>query len=148
MKTRKRQTMNDKLYLRTEMFNDRESDDHEDNFEDEQLKMQMKHIEEEFFSTLKSGKDISIFLYLPFELLSQKVKDELDKYLIEQAYVNIFIKKSSSDVYHDGFVQIGVDDENYRLTILQKMLPYFTEKEEYEKCVNIRDLITKLQNKK
>jgi hypothetical protein len=130
------------------MFNDDNSEEYEEQFgEDNELKQRQEKIEQQFFEALENDQDVSIFLYVPFQFLTERVRNELDKYLMEQAYVNMFIK-DSTDVYHDGFVQIGVEDEEYRMKLLEKMLPYFATKEEYEKCANIRDRIEQLKNTK
>lgn len=124
------------------MFNDRNSEDNEDQHENDELKRQMEQIEKEFFEALEKNNDISLYLYLPPNFLSQRVRDELDKYLMEQAYVNMFIMKNAENfVYRDGFVDIGVEDSTKKLEMLENMLSYFAEKEEYEKCATIRDEI-------
>jgi hypothetical protein len=129
------------------MFQDDNSEEYEEQPEsNSEIRQQQEHIEKEFFAAIEDNQDVSIYLYLPFQLLSKRVRDELDKYLMEQAYVNMFIRKDTKDVYHDGFVQIGVEDDAYRIELLEKMLPYFTTKEEYEKCANIRDRIEQLKN--
>ena len=127
------------------MFNDRDSDEYPENFEDDEIREQMEQIEAKFFESLEKDEDISIYLYLPFQFLTPKVKKVLDKYLMEQAYVNMFIRKDSSDVYHDGRVQIEVTNPEHRLKMLEKMIVYFAEKEEYEKCARIKEEINQLK---
>jgi hypothetical protein len=126
------------------MFNDEEPEDFEEYSENDHINFQKIRIEREFFEAIDKNENISMYLYVPIQLLTDRVKAELDKYLIEQAYVNMFIFNRDADVYHDGFVQIGVQDNKHKLRILNQMLPYFTEKEEYEKCIKIKEKIDTL----
>ena len=119
------------------MFDDNEQDDiqaHLDSYRN--------FLERDFFERLRNN-DIAIYLYLPPHLLTQKVRDELDKYLKEQAYVNL-IMRNENLVYRDGMLDIQISDDSRIRSILNEMLNYFESIEEYEKCAKIIDKLNTL----
>jgi len=128
------------------MFNDDYSEDDDKGMgKDDIMKMHQEQVENAFFDAKNSGKDISIFLYMPIEFLSAKVRKELDSYLMDIAYDTYFIDNNPA-FYDDTNLSITPVTDEAKLRTLEDMLKYYLEKEEYEKCVNIRDEIQKIKN--
>lgn len=117
---------------------------------EEELEMFKERAEAEFFSRLEKGEDIRVFLYFPYNLLSDKVKKYLDEFLLLEAYKGI--EKDSEEfqkhfiVYEDTLIKINLEKADQRLDLLKRMIDYFVEKEAYENCVKVQDIIKKLQD--
>jgi hypothetical protein len=123
------------------MFNDDDSDNEEEYMDkDEVMKLHREEVEKSFFEIYENGKDISIFLYMPVEFLSAKVRKYLDKYLADHAYNKLFVEHEEF-YYKDENVALKPQNEEEEIKKLNKMLEQYLETEEYEKCVNIRDKI-------
>ena len=118
---------------------------------DDELRDFMEHAENEFFSMVDSGQDIRIFLYFPYELLSDRVKLHLDEFLYNEAYTNFENDPDEFEknfvVYKDENLYITIDENVKRMELLDKINVHFLQKEEYEKCLKIKILIDKLKNK-
>ena len=120
------------------MINDEHSGDYDetDNVPDER-KVYSELIEKEFFEKVKRGESLYVYLYLPLYLVTPKMADHLDKYLIENAYDNMFGASGvgmMDVVYSDKFLTLTVENPTVKLSILKKMLDWFTEIQEFEKC--------------
>ena len=107
-------------------------------------KLQKEEIEKIFFDHMKEGKDIRIFLYMPVELLSIKVREQLDNYLADNAYENLFVKNQDF-YYEDENTRLKPMNVEEELKHLNKMLKMYENEEQYEKCVKIRDKINSLK---
>ena len=46
----------------------------------------------------------------------------------------------------EKFPYVNMDRQDHSLFFEKELLPYFEEKEEYEKCANIKRLINKIKN--
>lgn len=114
---------------------DGENDDHE---EEQEFGTERAHIESQFFSALKKDEDISMFLYVPHAYITPAVKEQLDIFLLKEAYKNFFIEKNTDILYQDTFITIGVKDESFKIDTLERMLEYYMELEEYEKCAVVK----------
>ena len=72
------------------MFDDEYSNGFDDDSDDGSgFEMYRKQVEIEFFKTLESGKSIASYLYLPHFFISDKVKEQLDIFLLKEAYNNM-----------------------------------------------------------
>lgn len=106
--------------------------------------------EEEFFKMVNNGDDIRVFLYFPYDLLSDRVKTHLDEFLLLEAYKGI--EKDPDDfeknfiVYEDTLIKITLDKEEKRTDLLERMIEYFVRKESYENCVKVQKILKKLKN--
>lgn len=115
---------------------------------DEERETFKERIEEEFFSRLDKGDDIRVFLYFPYNLLSDKVKKYLDEFLLQEAYKEI--EKDSDEfqknfvVYQDSLIKINLDKDEQRLDLLKRMIDYFVKSEAYENCAKIQEIISKI----
>jgi len=101
-------------------------------------------LEKEFDEVVERGGNVSYFLYFPYHHLTLKMKDYLDDLLMEEAYRQIALgnlQKTSFVVYKDSLITVSLDTQEKQLEILNKMLEYFSNKEEYEKCSDIHQLI-------
>lgn len=108
----------------------------------------MNRLELEFEALVESGEDIRSYLYLPHHYLTSKVKRKLDEYLMDEAYRQIdlgTINKDSFIVYKDDLITVKLDKTEQRVDLLERLLVYFTSKEEYEKCVKVQNLLKQLQ---
>ena len=115
---------------------------------DEERETFKERIEEEFFSRLDKGDDIRVFLYFPYNLLSDKVKKYLDEFLLQEAYKEI--EKDSDEfqknfvVYQDSLIKNNLDKDEQRLDLLKRMIDYFVKCEAYENCAKIQEIISKI----
>ena len=104
--------------------------------------------EEEFFKMVNNG-DIRVFLYFPYDLLSDRVKAHLDEFLLLEAYKGI--EKDPDDfeknfiVYEDTLIKITLDKEEKRTELLERMIEYFVRKESYENCVKVQKILKKIK---
>lgn len=116
--------------------------------ERERLEFQ-ERAEQKFFSMLKNGEDIRVFLYFPPYILSEKVQKCLNEYLYNVAYI-LFEKdpeKFERDfiIYEDEMRTIQLENVKDRTELLSNIIAYFLEQEEYEKCAKIQKLLQKIQ---
>lgn len=117
---------------------------------EEELELFKQRGEEEFFKMKENSEDIRVFLYFPYEMLSDKVKAELDEFLLLEAYK--VIEKDSDNfektftVYEDTLIKISLDKMDKRMDLLKRMIAYFVEKEAYENCSKVQSIIQKLQS--
>jgi hypothetical protein len=105
-------------------------------------------LEKEFDEVIERGGNVSYFLYFPYHHLTLKMKDYLDDLLMEEAYRQIALgnlHKTDFVVYKDSLITVSLDTQEKQLEILNKMLEFFTNKEEYEKCSDIHQLIKTIE---
>lgn len=120
----------------------------EENRNDVVKELQSK-FEVEFFSLVEKNEDISCYLYFPYEFLSEKVRDYLDVFLIEEAYSRLEagkLSKENFEVYRDSIMVIKLDDEEKQIETLERLLEHYMEKEEYIKCALIKKLLNNYDN--
>jgi hypothetical protein len=127
---------------------DDDFEDFNDDFENESgdgegeespVEMYKKQIEEEFFRAIEKGEDFSVYLYLPHIFISDRVKEHLDTYLLEEAYRNMFVAQEEIDViYDDSNISVVISDPEFKEKMLEQMLEHFVKIEEYEKCAKIK----------
>ena len=119
-----------------------------DENEDEDLNYFREILEQEFLKAIQNGDDIAYFLYFPPNTLSESIKTVLDEFLIKKAYD--YITAESFDlsrfiVYSDNFVTVEIETYEQRIELLDKLLTYYTDKEDYEKCVIVQNIKNKIQ---
>ena len=115
-------------------------------FDEEKIKMMKEKLEKEFYEMMERGEDVKHFLYFPAEILSEKVKDDLDRILCETAWAQIEIGKISEDsfiAYEDDLITISFDELDKQLDLLTRLIDFYEEKEEYEKCARIKEILNK-----
>ena len=102
----------------------------------------MKELESDFLLLLKENLDISHFLYFPYTVLTSVVREHLDSFLKDQAFKRIdeWEKGGEFIVYRDEYLNITMDTDSQKQTIISSMHDYFLEKEDYEKCARIQKL--------
>ena len=106
-------------------------------------------LEHKFFEMLNNNEDIRIFLYFPYEYLTEPIKDYLDKFLLIEAYKHIkedrdtFVEKFV--VYDDGSLVISLKEFDKQIELLDKLKKFFIENEEYEKCTDIQYVLEKIK---
>ena len=107
------------------MFDDDyDNDEENESQEDDTFAAYKQQIEKEFLTSMENGEDLTIYLYLPHVFITPKIKEHLDIFLIKEAYKNLFET--------DNEIPIVYKD------------PYYTELEEYEKCINIKRELDKV----
>lgn len=126
------------------MLEDYDSEDQYDEFEGENSHLPyIELIEKDFFRDLKAGRSLNSYLYVPIEFISDNVKAQLDIFLLNEAYVNLFDKNLGIEVlYEDDRLTIVARDNNYKREILNRMMEYYSSIEEYEKCAKIQKRLT------
>lgn len=134
------------------MFDDEEQSENYDDGsrEIDGYKIYRDQVEKEFFASLERGENISTFLYLPHFFISKNVKEQLDIFLLEEAYKNMFREKDLVEtIYSDPYLSVVISDEKFKKEMLEQMLEHFTSSEEYEKCIKIKSELDKctLKNK-
>ena len=130
------------------MFNDDYSEENEEYMNKEDvMKMHQQQVEDAFFDAKKEGKDISIFLYMPVDFLSEKVRIELDHYLLDVAYDKFFVENREA-FYEDDYLKISPVEDTATIKTLEEMLQHYINVEDYEKCVQIRDKINSIKEEK
>ena len=137
------------------MFND-DFEDFNDEFENESgdgegeessIAMYKKQIEKEFFRAIENGENFSVYLYLPHIFISDRVKEYLDVYLLEEAYKNMFVTREEIDViYDDSNISVVISDPEFKEKMLEQMLEHFVKIEEYEKCAKIKNELEKMHH--
>ena len=130
------------------MFDDDYNGDEEnESQQDDTFDIYKKQIEKEFFMSLKKGEDLTIYLYLPHIFVTPKIKEHLDIFLIKEAYKNLFESDNEIPiVYKDPYYTAVLKDNDFKKKTLIRMLDYYTDLEEYEKCVNIKRELDKLNH--
>ncbi len=66
-----------------------------------------------------------------------------DLQAIAQKLIGRMIEDLYDDLVENGVESLKVEEEGDRSTLLNNMLEYFIQVEEYEKCSHIRDIINK-----
>lgn len=66
-----------------------------------------------------------------------------DLQAIAQKLIGRMIEDLYDELVENGVESLKVDEEGDRTTLLNNMLEYFIQVEEYEKCSHIRDIINK-----
>jgi hypothetical protein len=103
-----------------------------------------------FRDHIQRGGDIRQFLHLPVDMITPEIKLELDKFLAEEAYRNLDenqdILNEDMIVYRESSFFIYFTELEKKRAYLEKMLNFFTETENYEKCRKISNLLNKLNN--
>jgi hypothetical protein len=109
----------------------------------EDIELIKQRFEKEFIKAVNKGEDIRSYLYLPYEYLSEKVKNHIDEFLLEQAYKEIDFESFSNSivVYRDGLITVKLEKKLQQIDLLEKLLTYYADKEEYDKCIKIRNLL-------
>lgn len=109
----------------------------------------VKRIEAEFDKAIASGSDVRCFLYYPIQFLSERIKDHLDAILFEDAWREMEKGNLSEDSfvpYQDDLITVEIVVQEKKLETLKGMLAYFEKHEEYEKCIKVKELLTKIEN--
>jgi len=110
---------------------------------DDERKMLMQKLEEEFEDLLANGGDAKNFLYIPYTMLTPKVKKHLDVILLEEAYKSVISDSFDPQdfiVYKDSILTIRLQEFNQKSELLERLISYFSEKEEYEKCSQLVEI--------
>ncbi len=110
---------------------------------EEERSLLMKKLEEEFDQLIANGEDVKNFLYIPYSMLTEKVKKYLDLILMDEAYISISSPKFDPQdfiVYKDKYLTIRLNEIDQKHELLERLIDYFTEKEEYEKCAELLQL--------
>jgi hypothetical protein len=107
---------------------------------EEEKNILMKKLEEEFEELLTNGGDGKNFLYIPYTMLTPKVKKHLDVILLEEAYKSVISENFDPQdfiVYKDNILTIRLHEFDQKAELLERLVSYFSEKEEYEKCTQL-----------
>lgn len=115
---------------------------------DKELEIFREQMEKEFFRLLESGSDIRHFLYLPAKFYTEKIKHELDVFLMEEAYQKIEDGSLSPEifvVYKDSLITVKFDKTEKQVELLEKLLEFYTKREKYENCSKIFTLLNKIR---
>lgn len=110
---------------------------------EEERNMLMKKLEEEFEELLTNGGDVKNFLYIPYTMLTPKVKKHLDAILLEEAYKSVISENFDPQdfiVYNDSILTIRLHEFDQKAELLERLVSYFSEKEEYEKCAQLVEI--------
>lgn len=117
----------------------------------EEIEIFKKETEARFFRMLNDGEDIRVFLFLPYDFISENVKKHLDEFLLKEAYSkieeNVEEFEKNFTVYEDSLISISIEDQAEKIEILEKMIEYFVEKESYEKCAKIQNIVNSIKQK-
>lgn len=111
--------------------------------DEDELETFKQMLDEKFDELMNRGEDLTSFLYFPHNFLSEKIKNYLDEMLIIKAYEQIEVGSLTADnfvVYDDEYMTIKLDKKEQQLELLDKLLNYFLEREEYEKCARINTM--------
>ena len=126
------------------MFDD-DNDEENESQEDDTFAAYKQQIEKEFLTSMENGEDLTIYLYLPHVFITPKIKEHLDIFLIKEAYKNLFETDNEIPiVYKDPYYTAVLKDNIFKEKMLKRMLEYYTELEEYEKCINIKRELDKV----
>jgi hypothetical protein len=109
----------------------------------------IKRIDAEFDKAIENGSDVRCFLYYPVQFLSERVKDYLDAILYEDAWNEMEkgnLSEESFVPYQDNLITVEIVVQEKKLETLKGMLSYFERKEEYEKCIKVKELLIKIEN--
>ena len=115
---------------------------------EDELKMFKEKLEEEFNSIIANGGDIRSFLYFPHNFLSENIKNHLDEFLLMSAYKEIEtgnVTTNSFMVYQDPLIIVKLEQKEQQIEVLERLIKYFLEREEYEKCAKIQTLLKKIE---
>jgi hypothetical protein len=112
---------------------------------DDKLSNRMKEkLEKEFYEMLERGEDVKHFLYFPMEILTDGIKDYLDKILCEEAWKQIEkgkLSETSFVAYEDDLITINFDEIEYQVELLERLLNFYEAREAYEKCARIKEIL-------
>lgn len=101
-----------------------------------------QQLEEDFIKLVEAGEDFRFYLYFSPDMLSSKVKDFLDAFLLDEAYTYIESGEATWNnfvVYNDPVMTIKLDTWEKKVEIIEKLTKHFEKNEEYEKCKLIQD---------
>ena len=115
--------------------------------EDEIFSMR-EEIERKFEEHLKKGEDMRQYLYYPHSVLSDRIREFLDEFLMLEAFKCISSDKFNAEkfvVYKDPVITVNLDKKDQKIDLLERMISYFIIKEEYEKCSIIQKLLNKVK---
>jgi hypothetical protein len=113
-------------------------------FDEERIKKMKEQLEKEFHEMMERGEDVRHFLYFPSEILAESIKDHLDRILCETAWKQIELGKideNSFIAYEDDLITISFDEVEKQVDLLQRLMDFYEEKEEYEKCARIKEIL-------
>ena len=113
-------------------------------FDEEKIKIMKEKLEKEFYEMMERGEDVRHFLYFPAEILSESVKDDLDRILCETAWAQVEAGKISEDsfiAYEDDLITITFDEVDKQVDLLNRLIDFYEEREEYEKCARIKEIL-------
>jgi len=114
---------------------------------EDELKLFREKLEEEFNTLLSNGEDVTCFLYFPYNYLTENIKKYLDTYLMEEAFREMMkgnLTLGSFTVYQDALITVKLEKKEQQIELLERLLLYFTEKEEYEKCAKVHALLKQI----
>lgn len=116
--------------------------------EDAKKEEMKRQLEEDFLKLVEEGEDFRFYLYFSPDMLTQQVREILDRFLMEEAYNLIAAGRTTwydFVVYDDPHLTVRLHTWEKKLEIKQKLLSHFEEKEEYEKCALITDFFSVMQ---
>jgi hypothetical protein len=111
------------------------------------LKLFREKLEDEFNNLLEKGEDVRCFLYFPYNFLTENIKHYLDEFLMVEAYKEIeagSITPRSFTVYQDPLITVKLETVEQQVELLERLLLYFTKREEYEKCSRVHNLLKQI----
>ena len=120
-----------------------------DEMSEDEIELYKSEIEKEFDEYIEQGKDIGCFVYFPREFLSDRVLRELDVFMMNKTYNAITAEKFSVEtfcVFEDNNVKVSFDTIESRIELLDKLINFFKQEEEYEKCSRLLEILKKVNN--
>ena len=115
--------------------------------EEEMTEMIKEELEKEFLSLVAKGEDIRSFLYYPQHILTKKIRDHLDVFLMEEAWKALSSKDFDANcftVYRDELITVTLPKKIQQVKLLERLISYFIIKEEYEKCFLLSEILKQL----
>ena len=106
-----------------------------------------EELEKEFLSLVAKGEDIRSFLYYPQYMLTKKIRDHLDVFLMEEAWKILSSKDFDPNyftVYRDELITVTLSKKIQQVKLLERLISYFIIKEEYEKCFLLSQILKQL----
>ena len=118
----------------------------DENFSDDDFENFKFELEKEFFELEENGEDNRYFLYFPKDCLTDSIRDALDARLINESYENLGFSTDNVDidnfiVFKDGEYVISLDKNDLKIEHLNKMLIFYSDREEFEKCIKITNIL-------
>jgi hypothetical protein len=114
---------------------------------EQDLKLFREKLEDEFNSLMERGEDVRCFLYFPYNFLTSNIKNYLDEFLMVEAYKEIesgALTPNSFTVYKDALITVKLETIEQQVELLERLLLYFTKREEYEKCERVHKLLKQI----